>query len=257
VQDALGEVQSVLVLGGGSDIGRALCVRLARSRCRTVVLAGRPEDDMEPVADAARAAGATTVELVEWDSTDVDSHRKVIDDVFDRFGSIDLVYVPAGILGSQEAFDADPTFAAKAVEINFGGLVSACLVVADRLEKQGYGTLVLMSSVAGLRARKDNFVYGSTKAGLDAFAQGLGDSLHGRGVRVVVVRPGFVRTKMTEGMDAAPFSTTPDKVAELIVAGLAKGQEIVWAPPLLQYPFFVFRLLPRFLWRIVAERAGG
>ena len=120
---------------------------------------------------------------------------------------------------------ADPTFAAKAVEINFGGLVSACLVVADRLEKQGYGTLVLMSSVAGLRARKDNFVYGSTKAGLDAFAQGLGDSLHGRGVRVVVVRPGFVRTKMTEGMDAAPFSTTPDKVAELIVAGLAKGKE--------------------------------
>ncbi|HNE38030.1 MAG TPA: SDR family NAD(P)-dependent oxidoreductase, partial [Microthrixaceae bacterium] len=106
MQDALGEVQSVLVLGGGSDIGRALCVRLARSRCRTVVLAGRPEDDMEPVADAARAAGATTVELVEWDSTDVDSHRKVIDDVFDRFGSIDLVYVPAGILGSQEAFDA-------------------------------------------------------------------------------------------------------------------------------------------------------
>lgn len=257
MQDALGEVQSVLVLGGGSDIGRALCVRLARSRCRTVVLAGRPEDDMEPVAEAARAAGATTVETVLWDSTDVASHRGVIDDVFDRFGDIDLVYVPAGILGSQEAFDADPTFAAKCVEINFSGLVSATLVVADRLKRQGHGTIVLMSSVAGLRGRKDNFVYGSTKAGLDAFGQGLGDALQGTGVNVMIVRPGFVRTKMTEGMDAAPFSTTPDKVAELIVAGLAKGQEVVWAPGILQYPFFVFRLLPRFAWRIVADRAAG
>ncbi len=91
----------------------------------------------------------------------------------------------------------------------------------------------------------------------DAFGQGLGDSLVGTGVKVVVVRPGFVRTKMTEGMEAAPFSTTPEKVAELIVAGLAKGQEVIWAPPILQLPFSVFRLLPRSLWRIVADRAGG
>jgi len=178
-----------------------------------------------------------------------DSHRKVIDDVFDRFGSIDLVYVPAGILGSQEAFDADPTFAAKAVEINFGGLVSACLVVADRLEKQGYGTLVVMSSVAGLRARKDNFVYGSTKAGLDAFAQGLGDSLHGRGVRVVVVRPGFVRTKMTEGMEAAPLSTTPEAVAEAIVGGVRRGSEIVWVPAPLRFVMSGLRHVPRAVFR--------
>lgn len=254
MRDALGEVQSVLVLGGGSDIGRALCTRLAEGRCRTVILAGRPEDDMEPVADAVRAAGATTVEMRHWDATDVASHAKVIGEIFDEFGDMDLVYAPAGILGSQEAFDADPVFAAKAVEINFGGLVSASLVVAERLKRQGHGALVLMSSVAGLRARKDNYVYGSTKAGLDAFAQGLGDALVGTGVRVMVVRPGFVHTKMTEGMSAAPFSTTPEKVAELIVAGLAKGSEIVWAPPILQLPFFVFRLLPRALWRRVSER---
>ena len=208
---------------------------------------------MDKVADDVRAAGAE-VHLRHWDATDVASHAKVIGDVFDEFGDIDLVYAPAGILGSQEAFEADPAFAAKAVEINFGGLVAASLVVTARLKAQGHGTLVLMSSVAGLRARKDNFVYGSTKAGLDAFAQGLGDSLVGTGVKVVVVRPGFVHTKMTEGMDAAPFSTTPEKVADLIVAGLAKGTEVVWAPPVLQYPFFAFRLLPRMLWRKVSER---
>jgi decaprenylphospho-beta-D-erythro-pentofuranosid-2-ulose 2-reductase len=254
VQDALGEVQSVLVLGGGSDIGRSVCRRLIQGRCDTVVLAGRPEDGMEAVADDLRAAGATTVEIVLWDATDVASHPKVLGEIFDRHGDIDLVYAPAGILGSQEAFDADPAFAAKAVEINFGGLVSASLVVADRLKAQGHGTLVLMSSVAGLRARKDNFVYGSTKAGLDAFAQGLGDSLVGTGVKVVVVRPGFVHTKMTEGMKAAPFSTTPEKVADLLADGLAKGSEVIWAPPVLKYPFFAFRLLPRALWRRVSER---
>jgi decaprenylphospho-beta-D-erythro-pentofuranosid-2-ulose 2-reductase len=254
VRDALGEVQSVLVLGGGSDIGRAVCLRLIEGRCRTVILAGRPEDGMEVVAQDLRAAGATTVEIRHWEATDVDSHRKVIGEIFDEFGDIDLVYAPAGILGSQEAFDADPSFAAAAVQINFGGLVSACLVVADRMRQQGHGMIVLMSSVAGLRARKDNYVYGSTKAGLDAFAQGLGDSLVGTGIRVMVVRPGFVHTKMTEGMSAAPFSTTPDKVADLIVQGMAKGSEVVWAPPILQVPFFVFRLLPRALWRKVSER---
>jgi len=106
-----------------------------------------------------------------------------------------------------------------------------------------------------VRPRKDNFVYGSSKAGLDAFAQGLGDRLVGTGVRVVVVRPGFVRTKMTEGMEAAPFSTTPEAVAERIVGGLAKGSEVVWAPALLGPLFLVMGLLPRRVWRRVSDRA--
>lgn len=254
MRDALGEVQSVLVLGGGSDIGRAVCLRLIQGRTRTVILAGRPEDGMESVAADLVAAGATTVEIVHWDATDVQSHAKVIGEVFEQFGDIDLVYAPAGILGSQEAFEADPAFAAAAVQINFGGLVSASLVVAERLKAQGHGVLILMSTVAGLRARKDNFVYGSTKAGLDAFGQGLGDSLVGTGVKVMVVRPGFVHTKMTEGMKPAPFSTTPEKVAEQITDALAKGTEVVWAPPVLKFPFFVFRLLPRVVWRRVSER---
>jgi len=254
VRDALGEVQSVLVLGGGSDIGQAVCLRLIQGRCRTVILAGRPEDGMESVAQVLRAGGADRVEIVHWDCTDVESHPKVIGDVFEEFGDIDLVYAPAGILGSQEAFEANPAFAATAVQINFAGLVSASLVVTERFKAQGHGVLVLMSSVAGLRARKDNFVYGSTKAGLDAFAQGLGDSLVGTGIKVIVVRPGFVHTKMTTGMKAAPFSTTPENVAELLSTALANGHEVVWAPPILKYPFFIFRLLPRAVWRKVSER---
>lgn len=254
MRDALGEVQSVLVLGGGSDIGRALVTRLASRRCRTVILAGRPESDMEPVAEAARRAGATTVELVGWEATEVASHQEVIGTVFDTHGDIDLVYAPAGILGSQEAFESDPCFAAKAFDINTTGLVTACLVVAERMKRQGHGAIVLMSSVAGVRARKDNYVYGATKAALDAFGQGLGDALVEHGIRVMVVRPGFVHTKMTEGMDAAPFSTTPEKVAAAITDGLTKGSETVWVPGFLGYLFFVFRNLPRRLWRKVSDR---
>ena len=254
MRDALGEVQSVLVLGGGSDIGKAVVTRLARGRCRTVILAGRPEDEMEVVADAAKAAGATTVEMVHWEATDTASHSRIIDEIFDTYGDMDFVYAPAGILGDQAAFDADPAFAAVAAQINYSGLVSSCIAVANRFRRQGHGTLAVMSSVAGIRARKDNYVYGSTKAGLDAFAQGLGDALVGTGATVMVIRPGFVHTKMTAGMDAAPFSTTPDKVADAIVDGLAKGTETIWVPSLLAYMFFVFRNLPRALWRKVSDR---
>lgn len=254
MRDALGEVQSILVLGGGSDIGRAVCRRLNRGRLRRVVLAGRPEDGMDPIAEELRGAGVPSVEVVTWDATDVENHPQIIDAIFDGPEDIDFVFVPAGLLGDQKAFESDPVLAAKVAQVNYSGLVSAGLVVASHLRAQGHGVIAFMSSVAGMRARQDNFVYGSTKAGLDAFAQGLGDSLVGSGVRVMVVRPGFVHTKMTEGMKPAPFSTTPENVADLIADGLVKGSEVVWAPPVLAYLFFVLRMLPRTIWRKVAER---
>ncbi len=132
--------------------------------------------------------------------------------------------------------------------------MSAGLAVADQLRAQGHGTLVVLSSVAGVRVRKDNFVYGSTKAGLDGFAQGLGDALQGSGARVMVVRPGFVTTKMTEGLAPAPFSTDADSVAADIVTGLRRGSHTVWSPPVLRAVFGALQLVPRPLWRRLAAR---
>jgi decaprenylphospho-beta-D-erythro-pentofuranosid-2-ulose 2-reductase len=140
------------------------------------------------------------------------------------------------------------------VTVNYTGAVSAGLAVADRLRAQGHGTLVVLSSVAGVRGRKDNYVYGSTKAGLDAFSEGLGDAMRGTGARVMVVRPGFVTSKMTEGMEPAPFSTTPDAVGTDIVAGLRRRAHTVWSPAVLQAVFGVLRLVPRPLWRRLANR---
>ena len=251
MKNALGAVQSALVLGGGSDIAQATLRQLVPAGCRTVVLAAR-----EPSSLAGQAAELTdlgaTVHTIPFDATDVVTHAPTIDKCFDEHGDIDLVMIAFGVLGHGAGIDTPPDVAANAVTTNYVGAVSSGLAAAKRLRDQGHGTIVVLSSVAGERARRSNFVYGSSKAGMDAFAQGLGDALVGSGVRVIVVRPGFVHSKMTTGLDPAPFSTTPDAVAGVITNALASSKEIVWAPPLLQGVAFVFRHLPRTLWRRVS-----
>jgi len=250
MRDALGDVQSVLVLGGGSEIALATVRALVARRVRTVVLAARRPEELETTAQELRGAGAAVVETVRFDADDEPSeHVRLVDDVFDRHGDLDLVLVAAGVLGDQAAAARDGAHARALVQTNFGGLVSAIVPCAERMRAQGHGVLCVLSTVAAERPRRSNFVYGSSKAGLDAFAQGLGDSLAGTGVGVVVVRPGFVRTRMTEGLEAAPLATTPEQVAEATIEGLAKGSHTVWVPPTLRYVMAVLRHVPRPVFR--------
>lgn len=253
MRDAVGNINSVLVLGGASEIATETVQLLASRRCQLVVLAVRDPEQVSDLLERYRALGMTA-EAVAFDGAASATHQQVIDDVFAAHGDIDLVISAFGILGNQDDFDADPVAAADAVVVNFAGQVSALTAVAAAMKRQGHGDIVVMSSVAGERVRKDNAVYGATKAGLDGYAQGLGDRLASTGVRVLVVRPGFVHTKMTEGMEPAPFSTTPDKVAADIVAGLDRGATTVWSPGVLRYLFAVMRHLPRPVWRIVSNR---
>jgi decaprenylphospho-beta-D-erythro-pentofuranosid-2-ulose 2-reductase len=253
MNDALGSPQSVLLLGGSSEIGLAITRRLVERRTRTVVLAGRDPDSLKPVADDLRTAGAKTVVVVAFDALATDGHDAFVDDIFDRHGDFDLVVLAFGILGDQEEAERDTEAALAVLRTNFVGAASVALPVARCLKAQGHGTLLVLSSVAAERARRANFVYGSSKAGLDAFCQGLGDSLVGTGARVVVVRPGFVHTKMTAGRKPAPFSTTPDAVADAVVRGLEKGAETIWAPPPLRFVFSAMRHLPRPVWRRIKE----
>lgn len=254
MRDALGAVQSVLVLGGGSEIAVATVEELAKGRCRTAVLAGRHPEGMEAAAERLRAAGVSEVDVVAFDAADPASHQEAIDGVFAAHPDLDVVIIAFGVLGNQEVFDHDPVAAAEAVVTNFAGGVSAGLVVAGHLRRQGHGTLVVITSVAGERVRADNVVYGSTKAGLDGFAQGLGDRLAGSGASVMVVRPGFVRTKMTAHLADGPMATTAEAVAIDVVAGLQQGADTVWSPAKLRPVFGILKLLPRPLWRKVAAR---
>jgi decaprenylphospho-beta-D-erythro-pentofuranosid-2-ulose 2-reductase len=249
VIDAVGEPQSVLVLGGSSEIAQAIVDRLVSGRCRTVVLAGRSGERLREAGTRATAAGADTVEIVEFDTTEVEGHGALIDKVFDQFVDIDLVLVAAGVLGDQEQLEHDPVATASLLTTNFTGLAAAMVAVADRFRRQGHGRLVVLSSVAGERVRRANFVYGASKAGLDAFAQGLDDSLVGSGASVMIVRPGFVIGRMTEGRSPAPFPTTPDAVADAVVKGIAAGARVVYVPSVLRWVFAPMKHLPHRLWR--------
>lgn len=246
--DALGEPQAVLVLGGTSEIALATVAALPRARLRRVVLAGRAGAGLDAAAAQVTGLGITGVETVDFDATDTASHGGIIDAAFDA-GDLDIVILAFGVLGDQMQVEADPAAAVQIATTNYTGAVSVGLHVARRLRQQGHGTFVVLSSVAGDRARRSNYVYGSTKAGLDAFAQGLGDALHGSGAKVLVVRPGFVRTRMTEGLPEAPMTTNPQDVAAIIVKALRKGRETVYAPGPLRFVMAGLKSVPRPLFR--------
>ena len=249
MKDALGSVQSVLVLGAGSDIAQATVRKLVARRARSVVLAARDTSSVEGFADELRALGATKVETIPFDAHDTGHHAALVDDAFAKTGDVDLAILAFGVLGDQDEAERDAAAAVEIAQVNYLGAVSTAVPISQRMKEQGHGTIVALSSVAGERARRSNFVYGSSKAGMDAFFQGLGDALVGSGVSVMVVRPGFVRTKMTEGMDAAPLSTTADAVADAIVRGLERGTETVWVPATLRYVMTVLRHVPRPIFR--------
>lgn len=249
MRDALGNVQSVLLLGGTSDIGQAIVRELvgARSGARVVLAARRPES-CNAFAGELRSLGLA-VETTAFDADEPMSHRAVLD-LAAAGGDLDVIVSAWGVLGAPQAeLDADPIAAARVAQTNYVGVVSAGLESSRVLRAQGHGVLVHVSSVAGERVRRANFVYGSSKAASDAFMQGLSDSLVGSGARVLVVRPGFVRSKMTEGLRAQPFSTTPDVVARATVRALRTGAHTVWSPAPLRYVFSVLRHLPRAVWR--------
>ena len=205
MKDALGSVQSVLVLGGGSDIAQATLRELVQRRARTIVLAARDPDVARRRSPPSCATPGATDGRDGRRSTPRDTDAatpRSSTTCSTRVGDIDLALLAFGVLGDQDEAEHDGRAAVDIAEVNYLGAVSVAVPIAQRMRAQGHGTIVALSSVAGERARRSNFVYGSSKAGMDAFFQGLGDSLVGTGVNVMIVRPGFVHTKMTEGMDA-------------------------------------------------------
>jgi len=242
--------QSLLVLGGTSRIALATARRMIARRTRTVWLAGRLSPALESAASELRALGAV-VHTVAFDALDPDSHETVLGKVFAE-GDIDMVLLAFGVLGDQAQDEREPAAAVRVARTNYIGAVSSGLISARALQSQGHGSLVVLSSVAGERARRANFIYGSSKAGLDTFAQGLGDALHGTGVHVMVVRPGLVRSRTMADPKAASLTTTPEAVATAIELGLRRGSETVWVPGTLRVLTSALRHLPRTLFRRLA-----
>jgi decaprenylphospho-beta-D-erythro-pentofuranosid-2-ulose 2-reductase len=249
VLDAVGNPQAILLLGGTSEIGLAICERYLRNAHARILLAAMPDD---PGRDAAvaqmKAAGARSVELIDFEATDTDSHPKLIDAAF-AGGDVDVAIVAFGLLGDAEELWQNQRKAVQIAEINYTAAVSVGVLVGEKMRAQGFGQIIAMSSAAGERVRRSNFVYGSTKAGLDGFYLGLGEALKEFGVRVLVIRPGQVRTRMSAHIKEAPLTVDKEYVANLAVTASAKGKELVWAPGAFRYVMMVLRHIPRPIFR--------
>ncbi|BBZ02236.1 putative short chain dehydrogenase/reductase [Mycolicibacterium chitae] len=255
VFDAVGNPQTILLLGGTSEIGLAICERYLRDAKARIILADLPNAPRRQAAiEQMEAAGAQSVEYLEFDALDTKGHPGLIESAW-AGGDVDVAIVAFGVLGDAEELWQDQTKAVLTAQINYTAAVSVGVLVGEKMRAQGSGQIIAMSSVAGERVRRSNFVYGSTKAGLDGFYLGLGEALREFGVRVLVIRPGQVRTTTTlehwkaTGAKEAPFTVDKEQVADLAVASAAKGKELIWAPGPVRLLMSVMRHIPRRLFR--------
>jgi decaprenylphospho-beta-D-erythro-pentofuranosid-2-ulose 2-reductase len=243
----------VVALGGYSEIALATVRELQVQGPREVVLVGRDPGALARAAEDLRRAGSLRVLTLELDALDTERHAEVVGAAFDALGGADIVILAVGVLGERGGLPAEVPAAVGVLLTNVVAAGSLLMHAARRLREGGGGALVVLSSVAAERPRRANVVYGASKAGLDALAQGLADALREQGVRVLVVRPGFVHTRMTQGLPSAPLSTTPEQVARVIVGGLDRRVSTVWAPPALRWLMILVRMLPRSLFRRIEQ----
>ncbi|PPJ33811.1 oxidoreductase [Nocardia nova] len=237
----------IVLFGGRSEMGLEVVRRICVDR--EVVLAARRSDRLGEETAMLRAAGAAAVHAVEFDADDLSGHQPLLEKLTADHGRIGVAILAFGILGDQARAEQDPAAAVAVLHTDFVAQVSLLTVLANLLRAQGGGQLVVFGSVAGVRVRRANYVYGSGKAGLDGFASGLSDALHGSGVHLLLVRPGFVIGRMTEGMSPAPLSSTPQQVADAVVTALHRHAGEVWVPRTLRFAFAVARWVPRAVWR--------
>lgn len=247
--NAVGNPQAILLLGGTSEIGLAICAEYLKKGPARIVLAALPGDPLrESAVEQMKAAGANEVDVIDFDALDTDSHPKVIEAAWDR-GDIDVAIVAFALDGDAEELWQDQAKAVRVAGVNYTAGVSVGVLVGEKMKAQGFGRIITMSSVAGERVRRSNFVYGSTKAGLDGFYLGLGEALRPHGVRVLVVRPGQVRTRFSAHVAEAPLTVDKEEVAALAVSASQKGKEIIWAPGAFRFVMMILRHIPRPIFR--------
>lgn len=242
MRDASGRYGNVLLLGGTSEIGQAIVRRLPLAHGARVTLAGRDHEALTAVTGPP----GVRLQAERFDALDAATHPAFVARVL-AGGDLDLLLVASGVLHGQSK---DPARAAlEVLTTNLVGLVSVLTPLSRAMRAQRHGTILVLSSFAAVRPRKANYLYGASKAGLDAFAAGLGDDLHDQGVHVMVVRPGFVRGRMTRDLPVPPLSTTPEQVADAVQRGLRAGRAIVYVPARLGLLAAVLPLVPRTVWR--------
>ena len=247
--DATVNPQTILLLGGTSEIGLAIVGEYLSHAPARVVLGVQPGDDRtDATVSALTNAGAREVEVLDFDATDFDAHPAFMEAAW-AGGDVDVAIVAFGVLGDNEELWTDQRKAVLAAQVNYTGALSVGVLLGQRMKAQGFGQIVAMSSAAGLKVRRSNFVYGSTKAGLDGFYLCLGEALEEYGVKSLVIRPGQVRTRMSAGVKEAPLTVNKEDVAALAVRSVEAGKSLVWAPPTFRWVMMILKHIPRPIFR--------
>jgi short-subunit dehydrogenase len=233
-----------LILGATSGIAKALAREFARHGLE-LVLAGRDLDEMQTIAADARVRYGTNSEIVEFDATDFDSHPKF----WQNCGTLDGVVCCFGVMHAQNDAETDWKKSHEMIEVNYSAYVSILNIAANEFEARGRGFIALLSSVAGDRGRRSNYIYGSTKAAVSTYAEGLRARLFASGVSVTTVKPGPVDTAMSFGLDKLPLLAPPEKVASDIYRGIRRKADVVYTPAPWRFIMAILCLVPSFLWK--------
>jgi short-subunit dehydrogenase len=240
----------VAFLGATKGMGRALA-RLMAQRGDALFLLGRDPDDLQRSARDLEVRGRAPVSSAPCDLEQPESFARALDAAETALGGLDAVVVTAGLFATQDQLEADPALTHRLLLVDFTNTVAFCEEARRRLLARGGGTLCVFSSVAGERGRRPVVLYGAAKAGLTRYLEGLDHRFRAAGLRTVCVKPGFVRTSMTDGLPAPPFAGDPEDVAERVLAAIDAGTPVVYAPGAWAWVMFVIRLLPRFVMRRV------
>jgi decaprenylphospho-beta-D-erythro-pentofuranosid-2-ulose 2-reductase len=239
------------MLGATKGMGRSLA-RLMAERGDALFLLGRDEKELEKSArDLEARAGKGAVECASCDLERPQGFAAALDAAERALSGLDAVVVTAGLFATQDQLEADPMFLARLLQVNFTGSVLFCEEARKRLVAKGGGTLCVFSSVAGERGRKPAVLYGASKAGLTRYLEALDHRYHAAGLRVVCVKPGFVKTSMTAGLPAPPFAGEPEDVARVVLRAIDRGTPVVYAPGIWRWIMLAIRALPRFVMRRV------
>ena len=236
----------VLIVGSKSDIGRAVA-RAYASEGYDLYLASRDADDNQDLAKDIRVRFDTQAECIELDILDFETHRNC----YETLGAKPIgVITVVGYLGSQDSAQSDFLEAKKIIDTNYTGIVSFLNVVANNFEDRGSGFIVGITSVAGDRGRKSNYIYGSSKAGLSAYLSGLRNRLSSANVQVLTVKPGFVNTKMTAGMDLpSALTVQPDDVAKAIIKAHKRNRNVIYVHRSWRWIMLVVKCIPEFIFK--------
>jgi len=239
------------ILGATSTIARAVSRRMAE-RGAALYLAARDEDEIERIGRDLRVRTGAEVAWGSFDATDPETHAEVFDAAEASLGELDGAIVAVGLLGDAEQAQRDADYARRIIDVNYTGVVGLLTEAANRFEAQGHGLIAAFSSVAGDRGRASNYVYGSAKAGLSAYLQGLRARLYGSGVHVLTVKPGPVDTAMTFGMDdPPPLMADPETVAADVVEAIEREADVLYTPGIWRVIMGVIRAIPEAVFKRV------